>query len=66
MQKPQAIVKRALQYAKEKNYNLILIDTAGRLHIDEDLMQELVEIKENRESRRNFIDGRCDDRSGYS
>lgn len=46
MQKPQAIVKRALQYAKEKNYNLILIDTAGRLHIDEDLMQELVEIKE--------------------
>ncbi len=44
--KPQIIVKKALDYAKAKNYNLVLIDTAGRLHIDEPLMQELVEIKE--------------------
>lgn len=44
--KPQVIVKKALDYAKTKNYNLVLIDTAGRLHIDEPLMQELVEIKQ--------------------
>lgn len=44
--KPQVIVKKALDYAKAKNYNLVLIDTAGRLHIDEPLMQELVDIKE--------------------
>lgn len=44
--KPQVIVKKALEYAKAKNYNLVLIDTAGRLHIDEPLMQELVDIKE--------------------
>ena len=44
--KPQVIVKQGLAYAKEKGYNLVLIDTAGRLAIDEALMQELVEIKE--------------------
>lgn len=43
---PQTIVQKGLEYAKEKNYNLVLIDTAGRLAIDEALMQELVEIKE--------------------
>lgn len=44
--KPQMIVKKGLEYAKEKGYNLVLIDTAGRLAIDEALMQELVEIKQ--------------------
>ncbi len=44
--KPQVIVKKGLEYAKEKGFNLVLIDTAGRLAIDEALMQELVEIKE--------------------
>lgn len=44
--KPQVIAKKALEYAKAKNYNLVIIDTAGRLHIDEPLMQELVDIKE--------------------
>ena len=37
--------KKALQYAKEKNYDTVIFDTAGRLHIDEVLMQELVDIK---------------------
>lgn len=46
LSKPQVIVKQGLAYAKEKGYNLVLIDTAGRLAIDEALMQELVEIKE--------------------
>lgn len=46
MTKPQVIVKKALEYAKENNFNLMIIDTAGRLQIDEPLMQELVDIKE--------------------
>lgn len=37
--------KKALQYAQEKNYDTVIFDTAGRLHIDDDLMQELVDIK---------------------
>ena len=44
--KPQVIVKKALDYAKAKNFDLVMIDTAGRLHIDEALMQELVDIKD--------------------
>lgn len=44
--KPQVIVQKALEYARLNNFNLILIDTAGRLQIDEALMQELVDIKE--------------------
>lgn len=41
---PVTIAKNAIEYAKENNYNYVLIDTAGRLHIDEDLMNELNEI----------------------
>ena len=42
--KPQVIVENAYKYAKEKGYDYILIDTAGRLHIDDLLMQELDDI----------------------
>ncbi len=41
---PVKIVNEAIDYAKENNYDTILIDTAGRLHIDEVLMQELKDI----------------------
>ena len=41
---PIEISKNALTYAKENNYNYVLIDTAGRLHIDEPLMEELKNI----------------------
>ncbi len=37
-------VKQGLQYAKDKGYDTVFIDTAGRLHIDEELMDELVKI----------------------
>ena len=40
------IVENALNYAKENNNDYIIIDTAGRLHIDEDLMNELKEVEE--------------------
>ena len=43
---PLDIVKDALEFAKENNHDYIIIDTAGRLHIDEKLMDELVEINE--------------------
>ena len=42
---PVEICKNALLYAKENGYNYVLIDTAGRLHIDDDLMKELDEIQ---------------------
>ena len=43
--KPREIVTNAVKYAKENGFNYILIDTAGRLHIDEELMDELNDIK---------------------
>ena len=42
---PVEIVKNALSYAKENKFDFILIDTAGRLQIDEELMDELVNIQ---------------------
>ncbi|MBO5476093.1 MAG: signal recognition particle protein [Bacilli bacterium] len=42
--KPLDIVNHALSYAKENKHDFIIIDTAGRLHIDEELMDELIEI----------------------
>ena len=43
---PVEISKNAIAYAKENGYDYVLIDTAGRLHIDEDLMIELQNITE--------------------
>ena len=42
---PREIVKEALEFAKNNNNDYIIIDTAGRLHIDDDLMNELVDIE---------------------
>ena len=42
---PVETSKEAIKYAKENNYDYVLIDTAGRLHIDEPLMEELQNIK---------------------
>ena len=43
---PVIIAKQALAYAKDYGHDILIIDTAGRLHIDEALMEELVKIKE--------------------
>ena len=43
---PRNIVKEALEYAKNNGNDYIIIDTAGRLHIDDDLMNELVDIQD--------------------
>ena len=42
---PVKIAKNAIEYAKENKYDYVLIDTAGRLHIDEELMEELQNIQ---------------------
>lgn len=43
---PRTIVTNALKYAQENNNDYIIIDTAGRLHIDETLMNELKDISD--------------------
>ena len=44
--KPVDIAKAALEHAVKNGFNLVILDTAGRLHIDEGMMDELVEIKD--------------------
>ncbi len=44
--KPVNIAKAALEHAEKNEHNVVILDTAGRLHIDEAMMEELQEIKE--------------------
>ena len=44
---PVNIAKAAMEHAEKNDFNIVIIDTAGRLHIDEDMMAELIQIKEN-------------------
>lgn len=46
-QNPVDIAKAAIEHAKANQQNVVLIDTAGRLHVDENMMQELADIKAN-------------------
>ena len=43
-QKPVNIAKAAIEHAKNSNMNVVILDTAGRLHIVEEMLQELIEI----------------------
>ena len=43
---PAEIAKEAIAYAEKNGHNVVILDTAGRLHVDEDMMAELQEIKE--------------------
>lgn len=42
---PQAIALTAYEWAKDQNYDVAIFDTAGRLHVDRELMSEIVEVK---------------------
>ncbi len=42
---PSVIAKSAYEYAVKNGFNVVILDTAGRLHVDEDMMNELVDIK---------------------
>ncbi|MBQ4634394.1 MAG: signal recognition particle protein [Bacilli bacterium] len=44
---PVEIVTNAMKYAKENGFNYVLVDTAGRLHVDEELMNELKRLNDN-------------------
>lgn len=44
---PVDIAKAAIEHAKNNGNNIVILDTAGRLHVDEEMMEELVKIKEN-------------------
>lgn len=44
---PVNIAKAAVEHAAKNDYNIVIIDTAGRLHVDEDMMAELIQIKES-------------------
>ena len=52
---PVDIAKASIAHAKENNYNIVILDTAGRLHIDEDMMAELEEIKEEVEVHQTIL-----------
>ncbi len=43
--KPAQIAEEAVRYAEKNGHNVVILDTAGRLHVDEDMMAELQEIK---------------------
>lgn len=45
--RPLDIAKAGIEHAAKNGNNVVILDTAGRLHIDEEMMQELIEIKEN-------------------
>ncbi|MBR1572940.1 MAG: signal recognition particle protein [Lachnospiraceae bacterium] len=44
--KPADIAKAAVEHAKKNNLNVVILDTAGRLHVDEEMMNELVAVKD--------------------
>lgn len=42
---PVDIAKASIKHARDNNYNIVILDTAGRLHVDENMMEELINIK---------------------
>ena len=44
--RPVEIAREAIAFAQKNGHNVVILDTAGRLHVDEDMMRELQEIKE--------------------
>lgn len=53
--KPADIARAAVEHAKKNGHNVLLVDTAGRLHIDEDMMEELVEIRQQVEVHQSLL-----------
>ena len=53
--KPVNIAKAADEQAHKNGFNVVILDTAGRLHIDEDMMNELIEIKESLEINQSLL-----------
>ena len=53
--KPANIAKAALEHAAKNHNNVVILDTAGRLHVDEDMMAELQEIKDTVEVHQTIL-----------
>lgn len=53
--KPVNIAKASLEHAQKNGHNVVILDTAGRLHIDEDMMAELQEIKKQIEVHQTLL-----------
>ena len=64
-QNPVDIAKASIEHARENDNNIVILDTAGRLHVDESMMEELQNIKANVDVTQT-ISCRCYDRSGCS
>ena len=54
-QNPVDIAKAAVEHARKSGCNVVFLDTAGRLHVDEDMMDELIAIKENVEVHQTLL-----------
>ena len=54
-QSPVDIAKAAVEHAKKNGHNVVILDTAGRLHIDEDMMAELQSIKKQIEVHQSLL-----------
>ncbi len=63
---PVQIAENGIKYARQHSFNVVIVDTAGRLAIDEEMMREIEAVAEGRETLRDVIRGRFDDRSGCS
>lgn len=53
--KPANIAKAALEHAQKNQHNIVILDTAGRLHIDEEMMDELKQIKSSVEVHKTIL-----------
>ena len=53
--KPVNIAKAAVEHAQKNGHNVVILDTAGRLHVDEEMMEELQEIKSHVEVHQSLL-----------
>ncbi len=53
--KPVEIARQAIEHAQKNGHNVVILDTAGRLHVDEDMMKELQEIKSQIEVHQTLL-----------
>ena len=63
-ERPVGIARRAHDQAKREGYDVLILDTAGRLHIDEALMHEVAAVRDAVHADRDPAGGRCHDRPG--
>ena len=63
-QNPVDIAKAAIEHARNNGYNVVILDTAGRLHVDESMMEELAKHQSSCGCISDNTGRRCHDRTG--